>query len=666
MSAILHQEAQPPSAVAPATWSPAFDRIVLHCLEKDVSARFQSARDLAFALESVATLAAAPLEERSRSRPNVWRRVPVWWLALVAAAGVGAASLTGGVKSVFVQQHRDEAPTFSRVTRLAADGGQPVLAPDRQWVAYLASALGRPDVYVKYLSGGQTVNLTANERQVSVAILPEIGTLDVSPDGTLIAFGGGPQGAVSSELSTYVISAPLGGAPRKLVDRGLAVRWSPDGRHITYMKPGGAAGDSLWVADANGEHARLILEQSVHAHWPAWSADGRFIYYNRAVNSGNREPVEVFRVPVEGGKPERVIATSRRAMYPSPSLDGRGLLYCSNPVGVEMVLWWKPVDGDPIRVTTGIGEYAESRLSRDGRSIVATVGIQRRQSLISMAVSGNRSAVMPITSGESGDFDATVSPKGDRIALSSARSGDRNIWTVDLNGANGRPVTAGSAVDERPAWSPDGRRIAFVSSRGGRSSIWATDVDGGAPTHVADAQVLDTIAWSPDGTQLVYAMNVGASSALFLVPAEGGTPRRLHTPGRATAPTWSAAANMIAYIEHHPSTRSQPMSTLVAFVTPNGDIPRPPLSGGTELSYATIAWSPDGRAIAGAGSVGGVGVPPSVWLLPLEGPARRLVNPPGRPRGITWTADGKHVIVSLAAAPDEHPSSEVVLFEQGH
>jgi len=410
------------------------------------------------------------------------------------------------------------------------------------------------------------------------------------------------KSGVTSDLSTYVIPAPLGGTPRKLVDGGVAVRWSPDGQRIAYMKPGWSAGDSLWVADADGAHDREIMRASpgIHAHWPAWSADGRFVYFNRSFNSGNLAPIEVFRVPVEGGAPEKVIGTSRYAMYPSLSLDGHGMLYSSNPVGVDRALWWKPVDAAAMRVTTGVGDYAEPRLSRDGQAIVATL-FQIRQSLALIAVSGDSSANERILSGGTGDFDPTVSPSGERLALSSTRSGERNIWTADLNGTNGRPVTVGSATDERPAWSPDGRRIAFVSSRGGQRSIWVTDVDGGAPKHIVDAPVLDTIAWSPDGTQLVYAGNAGDVSALFLVPADGGPSRRLHTPASATAPAWSAAANVIAYIQQHAATPSKPLSTEVAFVTPTGEIPRSPLTGVTGLgSYGTIVWSPDGKAIAGA------------------------------------------------------------------
>jgi Tol biopolymer transport system component len=114
-----------------------------------------------------------------------------------------------------------------------------------------------------------------------------------------------------------------------------------------------------------------------------------------------------------------------------------------------------------------------------------------------------------------------------------------------------------------------------------------TDVDGGAPRHIVDAEVLDTIAWSPDATQLVYAANAGDMSALFLVPAEGGAARRLATPGSATAPTWSAATNVIAYIESHAATQSQPVSTKVAFVTSTGEVPRPSLNGVNDLAYGT-------------------------------------------------------------------------------
>jgi eukaryotic-like serine/threonine-protein kinase len=663
MTAILRQEPEPLPSLAPNA-SPALDRIVAHCLEKAPEDRFQTARDLAFALDALTGTRPA-----THGEPVPPPRVPTahagWWRP-ATLAGVPLA-LAGGFAlawSLGRTPHAAPTPTFSRVTRLiATDANEsaPALSPDSKWIAYLAATGGRADVCVRFVSGGQTVNLTAGMTDISVAPRRDIGGLDISPDGTLIVFDAGPPAAIASQQSSYVIPAPLGGTPRKLVTRGLAVRWSPDGQRIAYMVPGGSAGDSLWVADASGEHPRELLPVSggIHAHWPAWSADGQYVFFHRGVNSSGLEPTEIWRVPVAGGPPERVIATSRRAVHPFPSLDGRGLLYSSNPNSVELSLWWKPTGQSPVRVTTGVGEYAEARLAPDGRSMIATA-YTLRQSLATMPVDGDAATLTPLTPEATGDIDPDRSPKGDRIALSSTRGGDRNIWTARPDGTDPRIVTAGTAIDERPAWSPDGTRIAFVSSRGGQRSLWVTDADGGIPRHVCNAQVLDTVTWSPDGSTLVYAAPSGRVQALFIVPATGGVPRRIPTPAGATAPSWSPSRDVIAYIAPQLTVGAATLRAKVAFVTASGDVPHPPLTHGPSLANGSLAWSPDGRMLAGIMDSGGAAA--DVWVIPVDGPARRAaqLSADKRPRGVTWAPDGKRLIIGLVER-----AADIVLFDQG-
>ena len=663
MTAILRHEPEPLASVAPAV-PPALDRIATHCLEKSPDNRFQTARDLAFALETLTearpTTAAQPVSAASVPRPRAgWRRfAALVGLVLAVAAGFALAW------AVVRPSNRTTAPTFTRVTRLiATDASEtaPVLSPDGKWIAYLADSDGRADVCVRFLSGGQTVNLTAGVSDIMVAPRRDIGGLDISPDGSLIVFDGGPPAAVASQQSSYVVPAPLGGTPRKLVNRGLAVRWSPDGQRITYLVPGGSLGDSIWVADATGERSTELLPVSggIHAHWPTWSADGRYVFFHRGVNSSGREPTEVWRVPVSGGPAERVIATSRRAVFPCPSADGRGLLYSSNPNSVELSLWWKPTGQDPVRITTGVGEYAEARLSSDGRSMVATA-YTLRQSLATVSVEGEAAIIAPLTPAAMGDIDPVLSPRGDRLVFSSVRGGDRNIWTARPDGTDPRSITAGTAIDERPSWSPDGTRIAFVSSRGGQRSLWVIDADGGIPRHICNAQVLDTVTWSPDGSALVYAAPSGRVQSLFTVPASGGVPRRIPTPTGATAPSWSPSRDVIAYIAPELADRPTPTRAKVAFVTATGQVPYPPLIDGPSLANGSVAWSPDGRTLAGIMDSGGAAA--NVWVIPLDGPARRLaqLSTDKRPRGVTWAPDGKRLIIGLVER-----SADIVLFDQG-
>jgi len=666
MSAVLSDTPLPVDEVRLGV-SPLVARLVEHCLEKAPEQRFQSTRDLLFALDSTNTRSGSGSSTQAPLAPVAKSRVAVSGSLLAVAAAVAGLAMGWWVGSS--RTRPVGAPSFARVTKLVATDAletAPALSPDGKWIAYLADDGTRADVLVKFLSGSASVNLTAGATNLQVVSRDDTGVIDVSPDGTLIAFTAVPAGAKqaltpggTAKASTYVIGAPLGGTPRLLIAEAVAARWSPDGTRLLYMKPGGSAGDGLFVSDSDGGNTREILPVSggVHAHWPAWSADGKFAYYIRSVAPWNVEPSEIYRVPTAGGPAEPVVTTSRRAIYPWPSRDGLGLLYSANPTSVELSLWWKPFDGRPVRLTTGVGDYSGARLSADGRTMVASVN-QVRQSLSAITTVDGAVRVTRITEGSSGDADPAVSPAGDRVAFSSIRNGNRNIWTSRLDGTDARQVTSGIAIDERPAWSHDGSTIAFVSSRGDARAIWVVNADGGALRRVIEAQALNTVTWSPDGREIAYAAPAGSVPALFRVPVAGGAPVRIPTPGGATSPAWSAARNLIAYL------RVRPGQSSLALVTPSGEEVKAEALDTLRFSQGTLAWSEDGRSLAGTTDPGTFG-DSGVWVRDVDTPRApgQLTTdlPHGqRLRGVTWLPNGKGLIIGVLER-----TSDIVLFDQG-
>jgi len=548
MSAVL-TDTPPPLEEVRAGVSPLVARVADHCLEKAPEQRFQSARDLLFALDSASTSSGSSARTQPTLAPATAAKVRV--RASVIAAAAAVAGLAMGWWAGAGRVSRNEGLSFSRVKRLVASDSTefaPTLSPDGKWIAYMSDAPARCDVWVKFLTGGEAVNLTSAIQDLYVARRNDIGGLDISPDGSEVVFPAGPKGATVTQLSTYIIGAPLGGTPRKLIDGGVGARWSPDGKKLVYVTPGGSAGDGLSVSDDSGNNARTVVPVSggVHMHWPAWSADGEYIYFIRGISTQNLEPSEIYRVRAAGGTPDPVVTTSRRAVYPLPSLDGSGLLYSANPTSSELALWWMPFGGSPVRLTTGVGEYAEARLSPDKRTMVAAVYQDRRSLNLLSIAEGTASATTELTQGSTGDLDPVVAPRGDRLAFSSTRSGNRHIWTSRLDGTDARELTTGDAVDERPTWSPDSSTIGFVSSRGTSRAIWLVGADGSGVREVIEAQVIDSITWSPDGSELAYSVPAGEQPGLFRVRVNGGQPVRVATPEGATSPNWSASRNLIA------------------------------------------------------------------------------------------------------------------------
>jgi Tol biopolymer transport system component len=666
MSAVLNDTPRAVDEERPGI-PPLLARVVEHCLEKAPEQRFQSARDLIFALDSAGTRSGAAsgpgpapaIVARAR------RGVPAAMIA-VAAAMLG---LLLGWWFGAARPRSDAAPAFKRVIRFAATDDSefsPALSPDGKWVAYLRDTSDRCDLWVKFLTGAEAVNLTGALPDLYVARRDVIGGIDIAPDGSTILFSAGTTPRVgATAASVYVIGAPLGGAPRKLISNAASARWSPDGKKLVYIRPGGSAGDRIEVSDADGENARVLVPLSggIHAHWPAWSGDGKTIYFLRSISTQNLEPSEIYRVDVAGGPAEPVVSTTRRAVYPSPASDGSGLLYSANPDSPELALWWMPTGGQPVRLTTGIGEYSEARMSSDKRTVVATVN-QDRRSLMAVPLVGAASELTELTPGSSGDLDPAISPRGDRIAFSSTRSGSRRIWTSRLDGSDARELTSGDAIDERPAWSPDGSTIAFVSSRGPSRAIWRVAADGSDLRKVVDAQVIDVVTWSPDGSELAYSAPSGTAPAIFRVHVSGGDPVRVATPEGATSPSWSTKRNQIAYVANSPAQPGSGSRAVIGIVTPDGHAV--PTNGSDskalQIGNGQVAWSPDGRVIAAMSNPGQR--PSEILLIQVDstGPPTLVITVKSSQqfRGLDWSADQSRLIVGVSER-----TSDIVLFDQG-
>ncbi|MCW3075778.1 MAG: hypothetical protein JWO32_387 [Bacteroidetes bacterium] len=73
--------------------------------------------------------------------------------------------------------------------------------------------------------------------------------------------------------------------------------------------------------------------------------------------------------------------------------------------------------------------------------------------------------IKQLTNSEGYDAEATVSPKGDKIVFTSIRSGDLELWTMNIDGTNQKQITNGVGYDGGAFFSPDGKRLVFRASR---------------------------------------------------------------------------------------------------------------------------------------------------------------------------------------------------------
>jgi serine/threonine protein kinase len=645
------------SALPPSTPN-GLRTLMRRCLEKEQKRRLRDIGDAHSDLDATPASADATATEKTPARA-----VPILPWSIAALSLIALAATLWALWSV--SRRPSSASPFSRITPITAGPARefgPAISPDGKWVAYVSNAGGSQNVWVKSLAGGDPVNLTATSG-LDISGSSGVGGLEVSPDGSRIAVQARVRGS-TTQFATYEIPAPFPGPPRALLDPGfIGMRWSPDGKRMTFIRAGASAGDAILVADGDGTNRRVIVpvDGGLHRHWLTWSQDG-FIYYMQPVATGfNVAQTEIYRVAANGGKPEPVITTLKRAMFPLPLANG-GLIYSADPASVELGMWWRDAGGTAQPLTFGVGDYTEPRVSADGRLLVAT-RYENHQALVRIETSGLQAGqITPLTDGFGGDLDPSAVPTSTRMVFSSTRTGTRHLWTANMDGTDVRPLTSGDAQDERPVLSPDGQTIAFVSDRGGQRAIWLIAAAGGSPRKLVDAQPVSNLSWSRNATEIAYAAGAGTWPGLWSVSVADGKVRQITIPGTVGEPVWSPISDLIAYLE---PTMTGPSSTGLSFIAPDGNpqsakaLKAPNISSG--FTNGITAWSQDGRRLAVASQ--NTNAATSIWLVDPDAanPFKKLVELPIGPRirGITWTNDGALIVGQQDA------TSDIVLMDQG-
>ena len=537
---------------------PALAELVATCLAKRPEDRWQNTDDLVRRLERIAsTGSSAPTMRQRRTR-----------VALIALGAAAVATAT-----VVIVRNREGAPNDAwqarwanaHVERLTDFPGTEVdatISADGQFAAFLADQDSVFDALVTRIGSGQFTNLTRG--QVPQLFNEDVRNIGFSADGKDVSVRIADLSAPASVWLAHTTGGPL----RPFLETAVMAVWSSDGLRVAYHET--TPGDPIYVGDSTGKNARRVFvsEPGTHNHHLTWSPDGRYLYFSHGIPPND---MDIWRVPVGGGQPERITTHASRVAYPV-LLDNRTLLYTAT-ADDGTGPWLYSMDltkRQPTRVIRAVEHYisiaAAEEVNGSPRRLVATVsnpevGLWSVPLTEGVATedSAQRVGVPTARSGA-----PRFAPDGSVMYLAS-RGGADAVWrlssgdAVELWRAPMGEIAAAGAV------SPDGQRACFPLRARGRSTLTCMSSDGRNAKSLADSlDVRGPASWSPDGRWIVLAAKDGARTRVYKVPVDGGPPVRLSDSVSAN-PVWAPNGKLIVY-SGIPRARSVPLKAM----TPDG------------------------------------------------------------------------------------------------
>jgi TolB protein len=266
-----------------------------------------------------------------------------------------------------------------------------------------------------------------------------------------------------------------------------------------------------------------------------------------------------------------------------------------------------------------------------------------------------------------------------RIAYVSSRSGNKEIWVMDYDGANAQQLTHLRTVsltprwspdadriaftcfepyrgvtsaqicmysmasnrliafprykgtNSAPAWSPDGKQIVFSSSLSGDPELYVANADGGQLHRITFTTGVSTsAAWNPKtGKQLVFVSDRSGDPALYLSDADGSNPEKLNMPdmGYVIDPAWSPNGQLVAFSWRRPSGNYDiylmdvASRQLLELTKDAGRNERP-------------SWAPDGRHLVFESTRSGTR---QIWSMLADGTQARQLTTQGQNESPNWS-----------------------------
>ena len=646
MNAILKSD--PPDIDPSVKISPGLDRIVRHCLEKNPADRFQSARDLTFALGALSgsgSTSALPAISTARRR-NPW----IWAVAVVALLAAAVAFFFAARSGPSPQRMDFAIATDDEVTHVA-------LSPDGTMLAYVSpdESTGEPLVHVQRVGSTEARHLDGSEG----ATYPFW-----SPDAKYVAFFAG------GKLKKMSIS---GGAPEVIAkaESGRGGSWSR--KNVIIYTP--SASGPLWRINPDGTDAapltdKLLPKNEASHRFPVFLPDGEhFIFWAGDFDQGvddRHSGIYLSSLPARG---KELLALAQ-----SSCGYGEGYLYYIDDkhslVAVRMDGKKAKLLDRPHVVASHVGRnpstYWGAFAVADNGTVVYHLGSGATLSQLTWYSRDGKE------SGKVGDIGIMANPSlstdAQRVVVDVADMKDRNVdvWIHDVPEHTFTRFTFDPAEETNGVWSRDGKTIAYRSAASNGRLIRLKNANGlEADRGVGRGRgAVDSVptSWTHDDTGIVITQQApdSGSKVLLLSVADGKETPIVNAGGSQYGGQISPDGKWLAYA-------SDESGDWEVYITPfpaTGGKLQVSRGGGTEPR-----WRGDGKEIfylsptqqimsVAVTSAGGLSTGPPTPLFQIH--ARAPVSSTDI-FSYDVTADGRRFLVNQYVKPAQVPPLNIVL-----